>query len=103
MGARDNYIREGFTDYLSKPVMYEALESILLRYLDPGLIRQDAGGEETEDDSEKPLVIAVSESPEKLRRLKTLLANHCRGVFVKDTASASRYLAKAEKKEQDPA
>ncbi|MCR4763540.1 MAG: response regulator [Lachnospiraceae bacterium] len=103
VGARDNYIREGFTDYLSKPVMYEALESILLRYLDPGLIRQDAGGEETEDDSEKPLVIAVSESPEKLRRLKTLLANHCRGVFVKDTASASRYLAKAEKKEQDPA
>ena len=31
VGARDNYIKEGFTDYLSKPVMYDALEAILLK------------------------------------------------------------------------
>ena len=75
VGARDNYIREGFTDYLSKPVMYEALETILLKYLDPSLIRKETAQTPPETDSgaaedgEKPLVIAISESSEKLRRI----------------------------------
>ncbi len=32
-GARDRYISEGFTDYLTKPVEGEALEKMLLEYL----------------------------------------------------------------------
>ncbi len=32
-GARDRYLTEGFTDYLSKPIDYKALEDILKKYL----------------------------------------------------------------------
>ena len=96
MGARDNYIKEGFTDYLSKPVMYEDLEAILLKYLDPKLISAEASmSAETEEESkEKPLVIAISESPDQLRSIKSILGSRCQGVFVKDVESASRYLSK---------
>ena len=94
VGARDNYIKEGFTDYLSKPVMYEALDAILLKYLKPELIQKDTERDTSEEDGEKPVVIAISESPEKLRRIKSLLGNTCKGVFVKDAKSASRYLEK---------
>ncbi len=37
-GARENYIKEGFTDYLSKPIIYAELEDMLVRYLDSNLI-----------------------------------------------------------------
>ena len=96
VGARDNYIKEGFTDYLSKPVMYEDLEAILLKYLDPKLISAEASmSAETEEESkEKPLVIAISESPDQLRNIKSILGSRCKGVFVKDVESASRYLSK---------
>ncbi len=94
VGARDNYIREGFTDYLSKPVMYEALEAILQKYLDPGLIRQEDAAETEAGNSEKPLVIAISDSSDQLRRIKSRLGDGCKGVFVKDKASAVRYLEK---------
>ncbi|MCR5675243.1 MAG: response regulator [Lachnospiraceae bacterium] len=93
VGARDNYLREGFSDYLSKPVIYDALESILMKNLPQDLIQTD-DMQEADDDGEKPLVIAISESSEKLRRIKSLLGNAGKGVFVKDTESAARYLAK---------
>ncbi len=37
VGAKDSYIKEGFTDYLSKPVMFPELEDILAKYLDSSL------------------------------------------------------------------
>ncbi len=98
VGARDNYIKEGFTDYLSKPVMFDALEAILLRYLDPKLIK-NAEAEEPAEEGEKPLVIAISDSPDKLRKIKSILADSVKGVFVKDNESAAKYLAKQEKKD----
>ena len=96
VGARDNYLKEGFTDYLSKPVMYDALEAILLKYLDPSLIRAETEEEQDplKDGGEKPLVIAVSSSSEKLRALKTMLGSDCKGFFVKDTAAAAKILEK---------
>ncbi len=94
VGARDNYIKEGFTDYLSKPVMYDALEAILLKYLKSELIEQEEEKEEKTDEGEKPLVIAISDSPDKLRKVKALLGNDYKGVFVKDTESAAKYINK---------
>lgn len=101
VGAKDNYIKEGFNDYLSKPVMYEALEALLLKYLDKSLIlsREQAAALEAENpddgsDGEKPLVIAVSPSSDRLKALKALLKDGYKGVFVKDAESAARYLAK---------
>lgn len=94
VGARDHYIQKGFMDYLSKPVMYEALEEILLRYL-PGdkIVDADANEPETEE-GEKPVVIAISDSSDRLRKIKSLLGDTVKGVFVKDMASAAKYLDK---------
>ena len=36
-GAREMYIEQGFTDYLSKPIIYEELEKILIEYLPASL------------------------------------------------------------------
>ncbi len=94
VGARENYIKEGFSDYLSKPVMYEALEELLMKYLPPDLIQKEEAAVEKEDDIDKPVVIAVSASPVKLRALKEQLGNACKGVFVKDMDSAARFIEK---------
>lgn len=101
VGSRDNYIKQGFTDYLSKPVMYEALEALLIKYLDKSLILtedQVAALENAkkakETDGEKPVVIAISSSSDKLKALKELLKDSCKGVYVKDTESAAKYLSK---------
>ncbi len=52
VGARELYIKEGFTDYLSKPVIYEDLENILLTYIPKELLsdpkRADAGDHKKE-------------------------------------------------------
>ena len=105
VGARDNYLKEGFTDYLSKPVMYDALEAVLKKYLDEKLIviseqsaLSDKQESDTEEEGEKPLVIAVSPSSDKLKQLKTLLGSRYKGVFVKDMESAEKYLAKSREK-----
>ena len=37
-GARDNYIRMGFTDYFSKPIIYSELEELLFKYIPKDLI-----------------------------------------------------------------
>ena len=94
VGARENYIKEGFTDYLSKPVMYDDLEAILHKYLKSELILQETDLEKEEDDADKPVVIAISDSADKLRKIKSLLGDSYKGVFVKDTASAEKYLSK---------
>ncbi len=94
VGARDNYIKEGFFDYLSKPVMYDALEAVLIKYLKPELIQDNNEEATTEEEGEVPLVIAVSESSEKLRKIKTRLGDDCKGVFVKDLTSAAKYIEK---------
>ena len=37
-GAKDKYVAQGFTDYLSKPVNGKSLEETLLKYLPPETI-----------------------------------------------------------------
>ena len=110
MGARESYIREGFNDYLSKPVVYKELESMLIRYIDPALIENqdegqqaaDAGAEEgpvkaetsAKDEAPKPLVLVINNSTEKLNDLKDVLSSRYKGVYVKDEADAEKFLAK---------
>ena len=94
VGAKDNYIKEGFSDYLSKPVIYDSLEAILQKHLDPGIIQKDTVKNSEPDDADRPVVIAISGSSEKLRAVKSLLGDSYRGVFVKDEQSALKYLSK---------
>ncbi len=82
--------------------MYEALEELLIKYLDPSLIqKEDEKGEsapkENVPDEEKPVVIAVSGSSDRLRALKELLGSDYKGVFVKDMDSAAKFVEKNRK------
>ena len=45
-------------------------------------------------ESERPPVLVINESAEKLKEIKEVLSGHYKGVFVKDEASAEKYLAK---------
>ncbi len=107
VGAKDAYLNEGFTDYLSKPVMYPELESILMKHLRSELIltKEQAGDEAAASASDetvtsaqagtdKPAVLVISESAENLKGLKEILNDQYKGVFVKDEESARRYLEK---------
>ncbi len=103
IGARESYIKEGFTDYLSKPVMYADLEQLLFRYIDEKLIMSAEQQEEEEKkkeeasdqpEAELPPVLVINASSEKLKEMKEVLSGHYKGVFVKDEASAEKYLAK---------
>ena len=51
-GARENYIKEGFTDYLSKPVASEELEKMIVKYLpaEKVLHKGDAGFVDSKDE-----------------------------------------------------
>ncbi len=108
VGARENYIKEGFTDYLSKPVMYKALETIMIKYLDENLImtgedikkaeaQKLARKSEADSDNDKTIVIAISDSSDRLRDVKELLGDDYKGVYVKDIDSAMKFLIKKEK------
>jgi CheY-like chemotaxis protein len=96
--AKEIYIKEGFTDYLSKPVIYQELEEILCKYLDESLIKKedtsDASQNNPADTTGKPLVIVIDPSSDNLRSMKSKLDGSCKGVYVKDTESAVRYLEK---------
>jgi signal transduction histidine kinase/ligand-binding sensor domain-containing protein/ActR/RegA family two-component response regulator len=45
-GAKENYLKIGFTDYLSKPVSGKDLEAMLKRYLPPSKVREPDREEE---------------------------------------------------------
>lgn len=99
VGSREIYIKKGFTDYLSKPVMYQELEKILDKYLASNLIlSQEEIDAETKkqmgDGNEKPIILVINESKDKLNELKELIGDEYKGVFVRDEESAARYMQK---------
>ncbi len=104
VGARESYIKEGFTDYLSKPVMYPDLESVLLKYMDERLLQPDApkeagsatasSSDDTGDPAENGVILVINDSPEKLRTIKEMIGAHFKGVYVRDEESARKYLSK---------
>ncbi len=47
-GARENFIREGFDDYLSKPIESDKLEEALIKYLPKSKVLLSASSDETE-------------------------------------------------------
>ncbi len=51
-GARNKYLEEGFTDYLSKPVESTTLEAALIKYLPPEKIKLQDSNSEVEEFSE---------------------------------------------------
>ena len=92
VGARDNYLRDGFTDYLSKPVMYEDLERILLKYIDASLLMTEEMLKYEEENKPRPIVLVVNDSPERLNEIKEMLGTGFKGVYVRDEEQAQKYL-----------
>lgn len=93
VGACDIYLKAGFTDYLSKPVMYEELEKILFKYIDPAMILSKEQIER-EENSNKSVVLVINDSSERLNEIRDMLGSRYKGVFVKDEAQAEKYLSK---------
>ena len=93
VGAREGYLKDGFSDYLSKPVMYEDLERILLKYIDKKLLLTQEMIEREEEKKGKPVVLVINDSSERLNEIKEMLGDMFKGVFVKDEAQAEKYLA----------
>ncbi|MBR1832025.1 MAG: response regulator [Ruminiclostridium sp.] len=99
VGARDQYIREGFSDYLSKPVMYSELEEVLLKFIDKRLLlteeqlKEEAAAMEREK-ANKPIILVISDSPERLNSLKEMIGDRYKGVYVRDEKKARKYMEK---------
>ncbi len=91
VGAKESYLREGFTDYLSKPIRFEELEAALKKHLPPAL--QSTAEEIERERAEMPVVLVVSEDKEKLREAKDALSDRYRCVLVRGEAQAEKYLA----------
>ena len=70
LGARQLYIDEGFSDYISKPVDTVRLEQILLEYLPPDLVIR---GDDMTNDDDKPEQTAgiIDVAPEQEQTAET--------------------------------
>ena len=99
VGARDQYIREGFSDYLTKPVMFADLEEVLLKFIDKRLLlteeqlREEAAAKELENVN-KPVILVISDSTERLNSLKEMIGDGYKGVYVRDEEKARKYMEK---------
>ncbi|SHK85988.1 response regulator [Fibrobacter sp. UWEL] len=77
VGAKDTYLKEGFTDYLTKPVREESLLAMLLKYLPVSLVERAAPPQKTEDEmlddhevshaAVKPITSAVTNQRDVIR------------------------------------
>ena len=90
MGARDNYIREGFSDYLSKPIKYEDLELALKRYIpeEKQLV--------PEAKEKLPVLLIWGDAPEKLKEEKARLEGLYKCVCAVGEKNRDKYLVKHE-------
>ena len=90
MGAKENYISKGFTDYLSKPVKYEELEQLLKVYipkekqLTPRV------------DEELPTILIWGDDSERLRKEKERLSGIYKCVCAVGEKAKDKYLEKHE-------
>ncbi|MBR4168152.1 MAG: response regulator, partial [Lachnospiraceae bacterium] len=90
IGAKENYIAKGFTDYLSKPVKYENLEK-LLRYYIP----QEKQVVPMRSD-DLPVMLIWGNDSERLREEKERLEGIYKCVCVVGEAARNKYLEKHE-------
>ncbi|MCR4762003.1 MAG: response regulator [Lachnospiraceae bacterium] len=88
IGAKENYLAKGFTDYLSKPVKYELLEQVLNEYI-PKEKQQVRSA-----DDDLPVMLIWGEDPERLRAEKDRLDGIYKCVCVTGSKAMEKYLEK---------
>ena len=96
MEAREAYLKEGFTDYLSKPIIYQELETMLRKYLDDSLLTDNKESlpktSKDENETEKPVMLVISDSADNLKKIRETLSDNYKGVFVRTEEQAQKYL-----------
>ena len=90
IGARESYIAKGFTDYISKPVKYEVLESVLKEYIPKEKQLSPSGSDEL------PVMLIWGDDPEKLKQEKVRLDGIYKCVCVTGEAAKDKYMEKHE-------
>ena len=88
IGAKENYLAKGFTEYLSKPVKYESLEELLRRYI-PAEKQLPPPSEK-----ELPVLLIWGNDPEALRTEKERLDGIYKCVCVTGENARDKYLQK---------
>ncbi|MBQ6441966.1 MAG: response regulator [Lachnospiraceae bacterium] len=89
VGAKENYLAMGFTDYLSKPVKYENLEQVLKLHLPKEKQIARAETEET-----LPVMLLWGTDADRLRDEKERLQDVYKCVCVVGSAAKEKYLSK---------
>ncbi|MCR4586215.1 MAG: response regulator [Lachnospiraceae bacterium] len=89
VGAREAYLKEGFSDYLTKPIMYKDLEETLLKYINKELIADPA---DIKPATERETIVVISPDKDKLNQIKELLGDNYKGVYIRDEEKAAAYL-----------
>ncbi len=90
IGAKENYLSKGFTDYLSKPVKYEQLEALLKEYIPKEKQFTPI------DKMDLPVMLIWGNDPEALRAEKERLEGLFRCVVVTGKKAMEKYLEKHE-------
>ncbi len=90
IGAKENYIAKGFTDYISKPVKYEVLEQVLKEYIPKEKQLSPSGADEL------PVLLIWGDDPQKLRQEKERLDGIYKCVCVTGQKAMEKYLEKHE-------
>ena len=88
IGARENYMEKGFSDYLSKPIKYEELEQTLKEYI------PEEKQLEPQKKEELPTLVIWGEDPEKIRAEKERLEGIYKCVCITGEDKKDKYLAK---------
>ncbi|MCR4793199.1 MAG: response regulator [Lachnospiraceae bacterium] len=88
IGARENYIAMGFTDYLSKPVKYEQLEKLLKEYIpsEKQLVHRQA--------DELPVMLIWGDDPDLMKLERERLDGIYKCICVTGEKARDKYLEK---------
>ena len=89
VGAKENYLSMGFSDYISKPVKYEKLENTLRKHLPAAKLLTP-----TEADPVLPVLLLIGKDPERLKAEREKLGGIYKCVCVADEKARDRYLEK---------
>ncbi len=100
-GARDRYLTEGFTDYLSKPIDYKTLEDMLKKYLPENKLLLSAEGKASSSEAGET---GVPGSPDLLRKAGIRTEDglrYCDGSEALYRTVLAEFLNSAEEKRQN--
>ncbi len=89
VGAKENYLKMGFTDYLSKPVHYEELEEQLKKH-----ISKEKQKERAVEEGSLPVLLLWGTDPDKLRDEKEKLSENYKCVCVVGSKAMEKYVDK---------